>query len=75
MIESVQSYPKQEEKGGRIVMDKHFTVLGALYFGLGIMGLAGLLFVLALFSVGSAVLGTVAAQEPDLPAPGTGRCQ
>jgi hypothetical protein len=48
-------------------MDKHFTVLGALFIGLGIMGLIGLVVVVSLFSVGTAVLSAVAAQEPHFP--------
>lgn len=48
-------------------MDKHFTVLGALFIGLGIMGLIGMLFVISIFSVGTAVLSTVAAQDPSFP--------
>ncbi len=48
-------------------MEKHTTVLAALLIGLGIMGLIGILVLLMVFGIGSAVLGTVAAQDPEMP--------
>lgn len=48
-------------------MEKHATVLGALFLGVGIMGLIGLIVVLVIFSIGSAALGTAAAQDPSIP--------
>ncbi len=50
-------------------MDKHITALGALFIGLGILGLIGILVVLIVFGLGSAVLGTVAVREGDVPLP------
>ena len=49
-------------------MAKHQTVLGVLFLALGLMGLVGMIVVSLIFFVGSAVLGTVATQEPDFPA-------
>lgn len=49
-------------------MDKHFTVLGALFLALGLMGLLGMSAVLLIFSIGGAAVGLVAAQESDVPA-------
>jgi hypothetical protein len=49
-------------------MDKHLIVLGALFLGLGIMGLIGMTVVFVIFSIGSAALGTAAVQEGDIPA-------
>jgi len=49
-------------------MDKHRTVLGALFLALGLMGLVGMAAVGTIFFIGSAVLGSVAAQESDFPA-------
>ena len=49
-------------------MDKHLTVLGALFLVLGILGLVGMGAVFAIFSIGSAALGAAAAQDPDVPA-------
>lgn len=48
-------------------MDKHITVLGALFTGVGIMGLIGMSIVLFIFLTGSAILGTVAAHDPNVP--------
>lgn len=48
-------------------MDKHWTVLGVLFLLLGLMGLVGMLVVFTVFSIGSAVLGTAALHEPDIP--------
>ena len=48
-------------------MDRHATVLGALFLGLGLMGLIGMFAVFMVFGIGSVVLGTVAAHEPDVP--------
>lgn len=48
-------------------MEKHLNVLGALFIGLGILGLVGILAVLVIFGLGSAILGNVAVHEPDLP--------
>lgn len=48
-------------------MEKHRTVLGALFLGLGIMGAIGMLAVLVIFSIGTIVLGNVAIHEPDFP--------
>ena len=49
-------------------MDKHRTVLGVLFLVLGLMGLVGMLAVFTIFSIGSAVLGTAAIHESDVPA-------
>jgi len=48
-------------------MDTHKTVLAALFLGLGILGVIGILIVLVIFFIGSAVLTTVAMNEPDMP--------
>ncbi len=50
-------------------MDKHITALGALFIGLGVLGLIGLLVVLTIFGLGSAILGTAAVQNSDFPRP------
>lgn len=52
----------------KMVKNKHFTVLGALYLGLGIMGLVGAAIVLTVFFLGSAALAVAATQDPDTPA-------
>lgn len=49
-------------------MDRHGTVLGALFLALGIMGLIGMLIVATVFSIGSMVLGTAAMHDPEVPA-------
>ena len=48
-------------------MEKHITVLGALFLGLGLLGVIGMLIVIAIFGLGSGILVEVAAQEPDIP--------
>ena len=48
-------------------MEKHLGVLGALFIGLGILGLIGVLGVLVVFFIASAILGNVAAQQADIP--------
>ena len=48
-------------------MEKHLTVLGALFIGLGILGVIGMLAVLTVFLLGSAILGNVAAQQAEIP--------
>jgi hypothetical protein len=50
-----------------VSIEKHITVLGALFIGLGILGLFGILAVLMIFGMGSAILGNVAIHEPGLP--------
>ena len=49
-------------------MHNHRTVLSVLFAVLGVMGLIGMAAVLLIFTIGSAVLGTAAATEPDVPA-------
>lgn len=49
-------------------MDKHRTLLGALYIGLGVSGLIGMAAVLTIFSIGSAALGMASAHDADVPA-------
>jgi len=48
-------------------MDKHITVLGALFTAVGIMGIIGMMIVLFIFVGGSAVLGTATANDPSVP--------
>ena len=48
-------------------MDKHITVLGALFIAVGIMGLIGMIVVLIIFTAGTAIIGTVTAQDPEAP--------
>ena len=48
-------------------MDKHVTVLGVLFLVLGIMNAIGMAAVAVIFFIGSAVLSSVAAHEPDVP--------
>jgi len=48
-------------------MDKHKTVLGALFLGLGVMGLIGTFIVLVIFSLGSAAVGAAALHDPEVP--------
>jgi hypothetical protein len=48
-------------------MEKHLGVLGALFVGLGILGLMGITAVLVIFFLGSAILGGISAQEADFP--------
>lgn len=48
-------------------MERHIQVLGALFLVLGLMNLIGIATVLFVFGLGSAILGAVAAQEPDFP--------
>ena len=48
-------------------MSQHFTILGVLFLCLGLIGLAGAVLVLAVFSLVSAAVGCVALQESDLP--------
>jgi hypothetical protein len=49
-------------------MDKHLTVLGALFTGAGIMGAIGMIIILSIFSVGTLIMGSVASEHSDLPA-------
>jgi hypothetical protein len=49
-------------------MDNHRIVLGALFCGLGLMGLIGMTIVTVIFFIGSAALGAAAVHEPDVPA-------
>ena len=49
-------------------MNKHTTVLGALFLVLGVMGLIGMFVVFLIFSIGSAAIGTAAANDPEVPA-------
>ena len=48
-------------------MDKHVTALGVIFTVVGVMGLIGMGFVMVIFLIGSAAIGTAAAHEPDLP--------
>jgi hypothetical protein len=49
-------------------MNKHLTVLGALFLGLGAMGLIGLLVVVLIFGLASSLIGATAVQQGDAPA-------
>jgi len=49
-------------------MDKHRTLLGALFVALGLSGLLGMAAVLMIFSIGSAALGMTAAHDSSVPA-------
>jgi hypothetical protein len=49
-------------------MDKHLTVLGALFLGLGVMGLIGLLIVILIFGFASTLIGATAVHHGDAPA-------
>lgn len=49
-------------------MNKHLTVLGALFLGLGAMGLIGLLIVVLIFGLASTLIGTTAVHHGDAPA-------
>jgi uncharacterized membrane protein (DUF2068 family) len=49
-------------------MDNHRIVLGALFIGLGLMGVIGMAVVTVIFFLGSAAISAAAAQEPDVPA-------
>jgi len=48
-------------------MDKHRDVLGALFLGLGILGIIGMVAVLTVFGPGSGIIAGVAANEADVP--------
>jgi hypothetical protein len=48
-------------------MEKHFDVLGALFIGLGVLGTIGMVVVMAIFGIGTAITAGVAANEPDVP--------
>ena len=48
-------------------MEKHITVLGALFLGLGVLGAVGMLVVMVIFGLGSGILANVAAHEADVP--------
>jgi uncharacterized BrkB/YihY/UPF0761 family membrane protein len=48
-------------------MEKHVTVLGALFLGLGGLGAIGMLVVLVIFGLGSGILLQFSAQAPDIP--------
>ena len=48
-------------------MDKHITVLGALFTAIGIMGVIGMTIVLLIFVGGSLILGTALANDPSAP--------
>jgi hypothetical protein len=50
-----------------MTMDKHLTVLGALFLGVAALGALGCLAVLTLFGLGSFILGSVAATDPSVP--------
>jgi len=50
-------------------MEKHHTILGSLFLGLGILHLIGMLVVLVIFGFGSAVLFTVGVEDPSIPEP------
>ena len=49
-------------------MHKHLTVLGALFLGMGAMGLIGLLVVVLIFGLASSLIGATAVQQGDAPA-------
>ena len=49
-------------------MDKHRTILGALFLALGIMGLIGMAIVFTIFFIGGTAIGIAAANESDVPA-------
>lgn len=48
-------------------MDNHRIVLGALFLGLGLMGLIGMTIIMVIFSIGSAAIGAAAAHDADVP--------
>lgn len=48
-------------------MEKHVTALGALFIAVGAIGLIGMLVVFVIFSLGSVIIGTAAAQDPQVP--------
>ena len=48
-------------------MEKHITVLGAMFLGLGVLGVIGMATVVAIFGLGCGVLANLSEQEPDLP--------
>ncbi|HUV14478.1 MAG TPA: hypothetical protein VMY18_12605 [Acidobacteriota bacterium] len=50
------------------MMDKHLTVLGALFLGLGAMGLIGLIIVLMIFGLASTLIGATAVEQGEAPA-------
>ena len=50
-------------------MEKHYTILGSLFLGLGILHLIGMFVVMVIFGFGSAVLFTVGVQDPNIPEP------
>jgi hypothetical protein len=49
-------------------MDKHLTVLGALFLGLGAMGLIGLIVVLMIFGLASTLISATAVEQGEVPA-------
>ncbi len=50
-----------------MTMEKHIAVLGALFLGVAVLGAIGCLAVLTLFGLGSFILGSVAATDPNVP--------
>ncbi len=48
-------------------MERHRTALGALFLVNGLLGVLGLLIVLAIFGFGGAMVQFAAAEDPDLP--------
>jgi hypothetical protein len=48
-------------------MEKHISVLGALFLGLGVLGLIGMSVVMAIFGLGTGILANLSEHEPDLP--------
>jgi hypothetical protein len=50
------------------MMDKHLTVLGALFLGLGAMSLIGLIVVLMIFGLASTLIGATAVEQGEAPA-------
>lgn len=48
-------------------MEKHVNVLGALFLGLGGLGIIGMLVVLVIFGLGSGIMANVSSHEPDIP--------
>jgi hypothetical protein len=48
-------------------MERHRTLLGALFIALGVSGLIGMAAVALIFFVGSAAIGIAAAEDPSVP--------
>ncbi len=68
-------FPKMDEQNSRGLrrtgmntgIDKHYTVLAALFIGLGILGVIGILVLIFIFGIGSVIMGSAAAHDPSVP--------